>query len=105
MSPPRAIRRAEGWSEADRIWVSQQFTPAGAAETKDLMFHFSCNPPLSANECNKTHLHFIPPRHSLKLCSYVLEGGCASSVCVHLIKAALKLAIAHEPRTDKRWTA
>lgn len=89
MSPRRAVRRAESRSEADRIWVSQQFTPAGAAHTKDLMFHFSCNPPSSANECNKTHLRSGPSRHSSKLRSYVLEGGCASSPCAHLIKAAI----------------
>lgn len=64
----------QGEREADGVGVSQQFTPAGAAETKEPIFHLACSPPLSSNERNETHHCPAHVERSFKVALRLCQG-------------------------------
>lgn len=92
-----------GEREADRIRVSQQFTPAGAAETKrPPIFHSAAAHPCHLTSAIKRAAVPCPWTDPSKLRSCVAKGNCASSSLVHLVSAAIvrpQIRRAREPQT------
>lgn len=94
----------QGEREADRIRVSQQFTPAGAAETKDPIFHFAAAHPCHLTSAIKRTT--VPCRRQiLQSCALVLPRVIVpllrSCISLERLLCALKLGL-HVSRSKER---
>lgn len=94
----------QGEREADGIGVSQQFTPAGAAETKDPIFHLAAAHPCHVTSAIKRTT--VPRcREILQSCARLLPRVIVPLLCscisLSRLLCALKLAM-HVSRNTER---
>lgn len=94
----------QGEREADRIRVSQQFTPAGAAQTKDPIFHFAAAHPCHLTSAIK-RTTVLCRRQILQSCVLVLPRVIVpllrSCISLERLLCALKLGM-HVRKNKKR---